>query len=211
VRSSDVQGPPPVDPFQNELRLPNGLIHPDLYIKRKQEALEGKKLPERLRTRAMLFAEIADHATAYLKGRYARPADDVARMKLLKTHFSGPADAITAKEIERVLESLSVKKERSASTRSHHHNLLSLAYRLAILNGHVKDSPLRGLRRTRETDGIVRFLTKDEEKKLREVLWSKPEWAEHEPELDLALNTGLRRGSMYQTWCGRMLIWMLAL
>jgi integrase len=44
----------------------------------------------------------------------------------------------------------------------------------------------------------VRFLTADEEKRLREALRSKAEWAEHEPELDLALHTGLRRTDMYQ-------------
>jgi integrase len=45
-------------------------------------------------------------------------------------------------------------------------------------------------------------LTVEEEKKLRDTIRSKPEWAEHEPELDLALHTGLRRGSM----C-RNLVW----
>ena len=30
-----------------------------------------------------------------------------------------------------------------------------------------------------------------------EAIRSKPQWAEHEPELDLALHTGLRRRSMY--------------
>jgi hypothetical protein len=42
----------------------------------------------------------------------------------------------------------------------------------------------------------------EEEEKLRVAIRSKPEWAEHEVELDLALHTGLRRGSMYLnlTW-----------
>jgi integrase len=86
---------------------------------------------------------------------------------------------------------------RAPSTRNHHHNLLSLAYRLGILHRKVKESPLRGLRRERENNSRVRFLTSDEEKKLRVAMRSKPEWAEHEPEFDLALHTGLRRGSMY--------------
>ena len=43
----------------------------------------------------------------------------------------------------------------------------------------------------------VRFLSAEEEEKLRSTIRSKPEWAEHEAELDLALHTGLRRGSMY--------------
>jgi integrase len=48
----------------------------------------------------------------------------------------------------------------------------------------------------------VRFLTPDEEMKLREAIRGNPVWAEHEPELTLALATGLRRGSMYRdlTW-----------
>ena len=38
-----------------------------LYQKRKIEILEGKKLPEHLRSRVVRFAEIADDALAYCK------------------------------------------------------------------------------------------------------------------------------------------------
>jgi integrase len=45
----------------------------------------------------------------------------------------------------------------------------------------------------------VRFLTEDEEKRLRKVI--KRNWASHLPELDRAINTGLRKGSQYGlTW-----------
>jgi integrase len=57
-------------------------------------------------------------------------------------------------------------------------------------------------REEKENNNRGRFLLADEEKKLREAIRSKPEWAEHEPELDLALHTGLRRRSMY-----RHLLW----
>ena len=43
----------------------------------------------------------------------------------------------------------------------------------------------------------VRFLTPDEEKKLRDAIRSEPPWVEHEVELDLVVATGLRRSSMY--------------
>ena len=100
-----------------------------------------------------------------------------------------------------VLDSLTSENHWSASTRNHHQNLLSLAYRLAILRGRIEKSPLVGLRRKPENNSRVRFLTPEEERKLREVIRSKPEWAKHEPELDFALLTGLRRGSMYDlTW-----------
>jgi integrase len=45
----------------------------------------------------------------------------------------------------------------------------------------------------------VRFLTEEEEKKLRKVI--KAKWPSHLPELDLAINTGIRKGSQYGlTW-----------
>lgn len=58
------------------------------------------------------------------------------------------------------------------------------------------------MERQKENNNRVRYLSEDEEKKLREAIRSKPEWAEHEPEVDLALHTGLRRSSMYigLTW-----------
>ena len=169
-----------------------------LLTKRKNEALQRKKLPETLRRRAVSFGELADDAMIYIKRRYARPADDLARMKLLKTRLTGTADATTAGDIENVLDSLAAERNWSPSSRNHHHNLISLAYRLGILHGKVKDSPVRGLRRQPENNSRVRFLTPEEERKLREAVRANPTWAGHEPELDLALNTGLRRGSMYE-------------
>jgi len=59
-----------------------------LYYKRKTEALEGVKLPS-LRRRIMLFAELVDDAIAHVEGKYARPADDVARLKVVKEWFAG--------------------------------------------------------------------------------------------------------------------------
>jgi integrase len=169
----------------------------NLLTKRKNEALQGKKLPETLRRRSVLFSELADDAIKYVKREYSRPADDIARLELLKTKFPGCAEALTAGDVVNVLDALVTEKHWSPSSRNHHHNLLSLSYRLGILNGKVKESPLRGLKRKTENNSRVRFLTPEEEKKLREAIRSKPEWAEHEPELTLALHTGLRRGSMY--------------
>ncbi|MHB8539895.1 MAG: site-specific integrase [Candidatus Acidiferrales bacterium] len=50
-----------------------------------------------------------------------------------------------------------------------------------------------------EDNNRVRFLTVEEEKRLRQVVQAK--WTLHLPELDLAMNTGLRKGSQYGlTW-----------
>jgi len=170
-----------------------------LYRKRKQQALEGKKLPEKLRSRAVSFAEIADDAIAYVKARYSRPADDVARLEVLKGWFLGQAaDTITAHLLETKLEAARRENQWAPATVNHHHTAVSLAFRLAIAKDKVKENPARKIRRVPEDNNRVRYLSAEEEEKLREAIRSKPEWAEHEPELVLALHTGLRRTDMYQ-------------
>ena len=172
-----------------------------LYQLRKGERLEGK-LPE-LRKRTVPFAELVDAAAGYVEREYARPADDLARLKVIKGWFPGSATRITPGQIRLALEKAAEEKNWSESTTNHHHNLICLAYRLAIENEKLKESPIHGkVRKRREDNSRVKFLTPDQEKKLREVLESKPEWREHEPELTLALHTGLRRRNMY-----RDLVW----
>jgi len=118
---------------------------------------------------------------------------------VLKGWFTGQsAESINPQEVEAALEEAEEENDWGSSTVNHHHTLLSLTYRLAIRNAKVKQSAVRGIRRRAEDNSRVRFLTADEEKRLREALRSKAEWAEHEPELDLALHTGLRRTDMYQ-------------
>jgi hypothetical protein len=166
-----------------------------LLHKRKDEALKRLKLPE-LRKRSTTFKELAEDAIDYIQKNYSRPADDVARLRRLMERISGPADNISRSKFTFVIDTLAREKKWSHGTKNHYLNLLSLTYRLALDGEKVKDSPLRGLRR-KEGNKIVRYLSAEEEKKLREAIRAKSEWAEHEPELDLAIHTGLRRGSMY--------------
>jgi integrase len=173
-----------------------------LYHRRKGEALEGK-LPE-FRKRVVPYAELVDDAIKYVQDEYARPADDVARLKVIKDWFAGKgAEAVTSADIKAKLKEATTEKHWSVSTVNHHHNLISLTYRLAMEVGKVKQSPIHmKVHKEREDNSRVRFLSADEEKRLRAALRSKPEWASHEPEVDLALNTGLRRTDMYVrlTW-----------
>ena len=63
----------------------------------------------------------------------------------------------------------------------------------------VTCNPARSVTHRREDNNRVRFLPEEEEKKLRKVIEAK--WSLHLPELDLAINTGLRKGSQYSlTW-----------
>jgi hypothetical protein len=71
---------------------------------------------------------------------------------------------------------------------------MSLGYRLGILNRKVIANPARSVSRRREDNNRVRFLTVEEEKKLRNVIEAK--WSAHVSELDLAINTGMQGQSI---------------
>jgi len=108
------------------------------------------------------------------------------------------------------LTSRNGKQERTTATKS----TLSLVYRLAIENRKAVMNPARLLKRKREDNGRVRFLgqfqpTKteldylrqhtDEESRLRAVIRAK--FPSHMPELEIALQTGMRPSEQFGlTW-----------
>jgi site-specific recombinase XerD len=163
-----------------------------LYRKRKTEALQGKKLPEKLRRATVSFAEIAKDALAYSKVNKLSHYSDTIRMETLLGWFREyPAESITPQAIERHLE----KEEWSPATINRHRALLSLTYRLAIRNGKIKENPARLVRHRLEDNARIRFLSPEEETKLREAI--EGACPERIAELELALNTGLRLSEQY--------------
>ncbi len=171
-----------------------------LYGKRKQQVLEGKKLPESFRKPSVNFRQLVDDALAYSKRNKRSYKTDVPRFASLKEWFgSYPAEELTPQEIEKTLARAAEKEKWAASTFNHYRSLMSLSYRLGILNRKVVSNPARSVTHRREDNNRVRFLTVEEEKKLRKVIEAK--WVSHVPELDLAINTGIRKGSQYSlTW-----------
>jgi site-specific recombinase XerD len=166
----------------------------DLYRKRKVEALEGKKLPERLRRATVTFAEIARDALAYSKVHKAGTSYrcDAGRMEVLLGWFREyPAEAIAAQDIERQFQ----KQQWAPATPNRYRALLSLTYRLAIRNGKVKENPARLVPHRLEDNARIRFLSAVEETALRGAIEAK--YPERLPEFVLALNTGLRLSEQY--------------
>ncbi|MGB8322494.1 MAG: site-specific integrase [Candidatus Acidiferrum sp.] len=171
-----------------------------LYRKRKQQVLEGKKLPELFRKPSVNFSQLVEDARAYAKRNKRSYQTDVPRFARLEAWFgSHPAEELTPREIENTLGRAAEKHKWAPSTFNHYRSLISLSYRLGILNRKVTSNPARSVTHRREDNNRIRFLTDDEERKLRKVIETK--WAVHFPELDLAINTGLRKGSQYGlTW-----------
>ena len=166
----------------------------DLYRKRKVEALEGKKLPERLRRATVTFAEIARDALGYSKVHKAGTSYrcDAGRMEVLLSWFREyPAESITAQDIERQFQ----KQKWAPATPNRYRALLSLTYRLAIRNGKAKENPARLVPHRLEDNARIRFLSAVEETALRGAIEAK--CPERLPEFVLALNTGLRLSEQY--------------
>ncbi len=171
-----------------------------LYHKRKTEVLEGKKLPEQLRARKVTFAELANDALEYSKAHKRSYRDDEVRMAKLREWLGQrPAESVSPQEIERWL--LAKAEDLKPATLNRYRALLSLVYRLAMQNGKVQLNPARLVRQRKEDNGRIRFLSSEEELALRAAI--RKDYLNREPELDLALNTGLRRSEQFGlTWDG---------
>jgi integrase len=174
-----------------------------LYRKRKTEALQGKKLPERLRARAVTFADLAKDALAYSKAHNRSHKTDAGRLAELVEWFGNrPAAAITPQDIEARLGRESETRQWRPATANRYRNTLSLAFRLGMENGKVSANPARLVRARRENNVRIRYLDQfgpDEEARLRAAI--RERCPEHLPEFDLALNTGMRLSEQYGlTW-----------
>jgi hypothetical protein len=82
-----------------------------LYGKRKQQVLEGKKLPELFRKPSINFGQLSDDALAYSKRNKRSYKTDVPRLARLKGWFGAyPAEELAPKDIENDLRTLQKKK-----------------------------------------------------------------------------------------------------
>jgi integrase len=164
-----------------------------LYQKRKTDARMGIKLPEIRPRRAVLFEEIANDALAYSKEHKASyPGDRSTVGKLLPVFGKTPATEITPQLIRAYL---ATRDDLTKTTINRYRGTLSMIFQEAIRNGKVDANPARLVRLHREDNGRVRFVTFREEATIREVI--RQRCPVHEPELTLALETGMRRGKQY--------------
>jgi integrase len=170
-----------------------------LVTKRKNDALQGKKLPETLRQRVVPFSEIADDALTYSRKHKRSYRDDESRMKRLKEWLGNrEAEALTGPEVEKRLSDVAATEKWAASTYNHYRSLLMLVYREARRAGKVSANPARDIRHRKENNSRVRFLCRGENEeyaRLAKVIRQK--YPEHLSEFIFALNTGLRLSSQY--------------
>jgi site-specific recombinase XerD len=171
-----------------------------LLEKRKTEVLQGKKLPELNRRKALLFRDLVEDAVTYAREHHQSNRERDYRADLLIELFGNqPADTITPQQIDRELSRVSREREWAPASYNRFKAFISLAYRLGIENDKVTVNPARLVRRRREDNAVIRWLTADEEKKVRAVI--ETDYPHELPAFDLALHTGMRCSEQYGlTW-----------
>ena len=92
-----------------------------------------------------------------------------------------------------------IEEGKKPATCERYRSLLNSAFALALRAGKVKSNPVDQVPAQQASTGRVRFLKADEELRLRAKI--REVALDREPEFELALQTGLRRGEQYGlTW-----------
>ncbi len=109
-----------------------------------------------------------------------------------------PADEITKQDITRWLVEQSKDRSWAAATRNRWQAAFSLCFRVAVDNDKIERNPAARIKRKAENNGKVRFLTHDEEARLRAAIVDgcrNPTM--YLAALDIALMTGMRMSEQF--------------
>jgi site-specific recombinase XerD len=171
----------------------------EAYVKRKREIREGRFIaPADRRLPKMLFGDLVDRALAHKKTRVAPGSyrNDVWRFNL---RFEGLRSArvcdLTTARLEAELQAIFATGKITGETVNRYRSMLSTFFNFGVRNGLCKDNPIARIPKFRGNDFRVRFLDHAEELTLRKAI--RVDWPELEPEFDLALHTGMRRGEQF--------------
>jgi integrase len=163
-----------------------------LYQKRKNEIRMGAKLPENMRRASIRFGQLAEDIRRYSEKHHRDQGHIESRLtRILPDFETRPADQIKPEEIDGWI----ARNTETAATANRYRALFSLIFREALLNGKVTGNPARLVRLRHENNGRIRFLTEDEEKRLRKAITKQ--FPEHLPELTISLGTGMRLSEQY--------------
>ena len=165
-----------------------------------REITEGRYLKKLPRARAALFREIADlvlEKAKLFKRSWDADAGRIAKMKQWWGYL--PINSITTEQIdEQLLANVTPRGACWSEATSNHFRILLLQiFDEAIKRGELVSNPARDVHRYKLTNERNRELSGKEEIRLRSVI--RKHYPEKEPELDLALHTGVRHSNLYGT------------
>ena len=168
----------------------------NLYQKRKTDARLGHKMPANIRHKGITFGALADSILEYSEIHHKDTRTIGQRLRAVKAEFGARVAAdITPHDIDTFLTGL----KRTPATANRYRATISLVYREAIRNGKAFQNPARLVKQRRENNARTRFLTVEEEGRLKDVITEL--FPDHLPELTISLRTGMRLSEQYGlTW-----------
>jgi integrase len=182
----------------------------DAYLDRKLQIRNGSFVAPGRKDKVS-FIDLLDAALAAKKGRVSERSYsvDVDRSKLLREAFGKlRAQDVTPELIEEEFQKLR-DRGLSGSTINRYRSLLSSVFSFAVKKRKFPANPVRSVDRYPENDPRVRWLDDGEEAALRKVMREGGAYLRgkdrvvcapcrhNEARLDLALNTGMRRGEQF--------------
>src|SRR5271163_1425311 len=167
------------------------------FAKRKTEKLRQAKLPETI-DNAILFSDLLDDALEHSRAANGERSTRELELKInrLRPDWGDrKAAEITKQEIVRWLQAETVKRDWAVATANRWQACFSLVFRVALDNQRIAVNPASRIRRKAENNQRVRFLTLEEEKRIRKVLSTRcPSFL---PAFIVSLHTGLRASEQW--------------
>jgi integrase len=153
-------------------------------------------MPENIRLAAVRFRAIAEEVLKYSEKHHRDRRTFEGRLNRILPEFGDrPADQIKPVEIDTWIAA----NTKTPATANRYRAMFSLVFREALRNGRVTSNPARLVRMRHEDNGRIRFLTDNEEERLRAAIQER--FPAHLPELGIALGTGMRLSEQYNlTW-----------
>jgi site-specific recombinase XerD len=167
-----------------------------LVGKRRTEALLKNKLPEKFRAKAVTFSDLCADALEHSKAANSEKSAYELKLKIadLKVKFGDMrAEDITKQAVVRWLEAEGKLRGWKASSLNRWQAAISLIFRVGIDNEKITTNPASRIRRKAENNAVVRYLTPDEEQKLRAGITDPLQLAT----LEISIYTGMRQSEQF--------------
>ncbi len=178
-----------------------------VYDQRTTEIRLGILLPVSQR-RGTKFSELVTDAIKFSEKHHRATKDFKQRVELALPAFGDRiAESITTRELQDWVDEMAEGREWTGGTQNRFKSSLSTVFREGMRAGKVSVNPARLIRRSKESLGRVRFLSYEEEAKLRKMIaLNLPGRINDEgksafAQLDVALHTGMRKSEQFTaTW-----------